>query len=111
MIPTSLRRALYRRACWWARWRPPSPYVFHRRGRPIDRKRAYWERHAVCARLEIRSKDAYTVRHAMTMRLDREGVPLKVGMSITGHKAEKMYLCYRQVPPEEQEAALAKTAR
>jgi integrase len=97
---------------WQAKRRPPSPYVFHRRGHPIagTRKRAYREWANVCERLEIRGKDAYTVRHAMTMRLDGSGVPLKVGMGITGHKTERMYLRYRQVRREEQEAALAKIA-
>jgi hypothetical protein len=46
----------------------------------------------------------------MTMRRDGSGVPLKVGMSITGHKSEKMHLRYGQVRKEEQEAALAKVA-
>jgi integrase len=95
---------------WLAKRRPPSPFVFHRKGKPIAHKRAYAEWHEVCDRLEIRDKDAYTVRHAMTMRLDGNGVPLKVGMSITGHKSEKMYLRYRQVGKGEQEAALAKIA-
>ena len=95
---------------WSAKRRPPSPFVFHRKGKPIAHKRAYAEWHEVCDRLEIRDKDAYTVRHAMTMRLDGNGVPLKVGMSITGHKSEKMYLRYRQVAKGEQEAALAKIA-
>lgn len=98
---------------WWAKRRPPSPYVFHRGGRPIEanRRRAYREWHAVCDRLEIRGKDAYTIRHAMVMQLDRAGVPRSVARSITGHRTESMYLRYRMVPKEEQEAALAKLNR
>ncbi len=46
----------------------------------------------------------------MTMKLDAKGVPLKVGMGITGHKTERMYLRYPQVRRQEQEAALAKIA-
>lgn len=99
---------------WWAKRRPPSPYVFQRgkKGRPIasSRKRAYREWHAVCDRLEIRGKDAYTVRHATVMRLDREGVSRSVARSITGHKTESMYLRYRQVRKEEQDVAMAKLA-
>jgi len=96
---------------WWPKKRPPSPYVFHRRGRRIDTKRAYREWHAVCDRLEIRGKDAYTVRHAMVMRLDRVGVSRSVARTITGHKTESMYLRYRQVRKEQQEAALARIAK
>jgi len=97
---------------WLAKRRPPCQFVFHRKGHPIfgTRKRAYREWADVCERLEIRGKDAYTVRHAMTMKLDAKGVPLKVGMGITGHKTERMYLRYRQVRRQEQEAALAKIA-
>lgn len=99
---------------WWAQRRPPSPYVFQRgkKGRPIfsSRRRAYREWKAVCDRLEIRGKDAYTVRHAMVMRLDRVGVPRSVARSITGHKTESMYLRYRAVRRDEQDEALAKIA-
>jgi integrase len=100
---------------WWAKRRPPSPYVFQRgkRGRPIfsSRRRAYREWAAVCERLEIRGKDAYTVRHAMVMKLDRAGVPRSVARSITGHKTESMYLRYRAVRRYEQDEALAKIAK
>ena len=54
---------------------------------------------------------SYTVRHAAVMKLDREGVSRSVARSITGHKTESMYLRYRIVRKEEQEAALAKMAR
>jgi len=58
----------------------------------------------------IRDKDAYTVRHAMVMKLDRAGVPRSVARSITGHKTESMYLRYRAVRRKEQDEALAKIA-
>jgi len=46
----------------------------------------------------------------MVMRIDRVGVSRSVARTITGHKAESMYLRYRQLRKEEQEAALAKVA-
>lgn len=86
------------------------PWVFHLDGRSIKVKRFYRKRHAACARAEVRNKIPHDLRRAAVMRFERAGVPRSVATSITGHKAESVYLRYNIVREIEQRDGLKRVA-
>lgn len=84
------------------------PWVFHRDGRPILKKRFYKVWHDACAKAEVLDAIPHDLRRAAVMRFERDGVPRKAAMSVTGHKTESIYGRYNIVREVEQEEALAK---
>jgi integrase len=82
------------------------PWVFHREGRPILKKRFYKVWHDACAKAEVLDAIPHDLRRAAVMRFERDGVPRKAAMSITGHKTESIYGRYYIVREEEQEEGL-----
>lgn len=84
------------------------PWVFHRDGWRVQKKRFYKEWHAACAKAEVLDAIPHDLRRAAVMRFERDGVPRKTAMSITGHKTESIYGRYNIVREEEQREGLAK---
>lgn len=67
------------------------PWVFHREGWRIQKKRFYKVWHDACAKAEVLNAIPHDLRRAAVMRFERDGVPRKVAMSITGHKTESEF--------------------
>lgn len=67
---------------------------------------AHW--HDACAKAEVVNAIPHDLRRAAVMRFERDGVPRKVAMSITGHKTQSIYDRYNIVREVEQGDGLAK---
>jgi len=85
---------------------PDCPFVFHYRGRPISEHIKGWRRAAVAAGLP--NLLFHDLRRSAVRNMERDGIPRKVAMSITGHRTESVYTRYDIVSGRDQRLAAEK---
>lgn len=86
-----------------------SAYVFHRRGRPINRHTFADQWRAACLAAKLPGKLFHDLRRTAARNLVRGGVPETVAMSITGHKTRSMFDRYNISDGRDKLEALARS--
>jgi integrase len=81
------------------------PWVFHRKGKPIQSFHGAWRR--ACERAEVPGRLIHDLRRTAVRNFERAGVPRSVAMKLSGHKTESIYRRYAIVS----EADLAEGVR
>jgi integrase len=78
------------------------PWVFCRRsGGPIC---SYdWAWHAACKRAGVPGRVVHDFRRSAVRRLHLAGVPMSIGMKLTGHRSMRVYLAYAVSGPQDLE--------
>jgi integrase len=83
-----------------------SPYIFHRRGRPICEFRKSW---ATACRLAGVRRLFHDLRRSAARNMLNAGVPQAIAMQITGHKTDSMFRRYAIIAPNDVRTALRMT--
>jgi integrase len=78
------------------------PWVFPRRsGGPI--KRYDWSWHKACREVGLAGRVIHDFRRSAVRRLHLAGVPIPIGMKLTGHRSMRVYLAYAVSGPQDLE--------
>lgn len=85
---------------------PWAPWVFHRDGKPIKSFRRDWR--TACKRAGMPGMIPHDFRRTAVRTLVRVGVPERVAMTMTGHKARSVFEHYNIVSPGDLAAAARK---
>jgi integrase len=86
-----------------------SPFVFHRRGKPVNRHTFADQWRAACVEAKVPGKLFHDLRRTAARNLVRGGVPETVAMKITGHKTRSMFDRYNISDDRDKLEALAKS--
>ena len=69
-----------------------TPWVFHRRGKPI--KSFPWAWTQACRKAGVPGRIPHDFRRTAVRNLERAGVPRSAAMAMVGHKTESVYQRY-----------------
>jgi integrase len=84
------------------------PYVFHRKGQPIQGMRRSWK--TACEKAGVSGRLLHDLRRSAVRNLERAGVSRSVAMKMTGRKTESVYRRYAIVSESDLREAAAKLA-
>lgn len=84
-----------------------SPWVFHRKGKPIKDFTRAWNN--ACEAAGVSDRFFHDFRRTAVRNLTRAGVPEKIAMSITGHKTREVFDRYNIVNEEDIRQGLERT--
>ncbi len=84
-----------------------SPYIFHKRGRPISDFRKSWTR--ACTTAGVPGKLFHDLRRTAVRDMVRAGVPQSVAMSISGHRTVSIFQRYNITSGDDMRDALRRT--
>jgi len=85
------------------------PWVFHRRGRPIQSFHDIWRK--ACREAGCPGRYVHDLRRTAVREMERAGVPRSVAMKLSGHKTESIYRRYAIVSEADLADGVARRAR
>jgi integrase len=76
-----------------------TPWIFHRKGKPIGDFRKAWA--TACKKAGVPGRILHDFRRTAVRNLVRAGVPERVAMQMTGHKTRSVFDRYNIVSEED----------